>query len=129
MSDPKEIVQSLYAAFAQGDVPTVMGMMAPDMSWTEAEGFPYAGTYVGPNEILAGVFMRLATEWEGFAAVPAEFLADGNKVVVLGEYSGKYLATGKSFKSPFAHVYTLEDGKLVQYSQYCDTVLVQKALS
>ena len=129
MADPKETVRSFYAAFAVGDVPTVMGMMAPDMSWTEAEGFPYAGTYVGPEAILAGVFMRLATEWEGFAAVPAEFLADGERVVVLGTYSGKYLATGKSFKSPFAHVYTLQDGKLGHFFQYCDTVLVQKALS
>lgn len=129
MADNKEIVRSLYEAFAKGDVPTAMGLMAPDMSWTEAEGFPYAGTYVGPNDILAGVFMRLATEWEGFAAVPAEFIADGNKVVVLGEYSGKYVATGKSFTSPFVHVYTLEDGKLTCYFQHCDTVLVQKALS
>ena len=52
---PKETVQNLYAAFATGDVPTVLAILAPDMQWTEAAGFPYAGTYVGPQAVLSGV--------------------------------------------------------------------------
>jgi ketosteroid isomerase-like protein len=40
-------IASLYAAFARGDVATVLGAFAADISWTEAEGFPYAGTYIG----------------------------------------------------------------------------------
>ena len=129
MADNKETLRGLYEAFAKGDVPTVLGMMTSDISWTEAEGFPYAGTSIGPDAVLQNVFMKLATEWEGFSAIPAEYIADGDKVVALGEYSGTYLATGKSFKSPFAHVYSFRDGKLANFFQYTDTVLVQKALS
>ena len=47
----------------------MLGALAPDIRWTEAEGFPYGGTYVGPDAILQGVFMRLGTEWDGYAAV------------------------------------------------------------
>jgi ketosteroid isomerase-like protein len=57
------IIQGTYAAFAKGDVPGVLGVMDADISWTEAEGFPYGGTYHGPNAVLEGVFMRLGTEW------------------------------------------------------------------
>jgi uncharacterized protein len=122
------IIQGTYAAFAKGDVPGVLGVMDADISWTEAEGFPYGGTYHGPNAVLEGVFMRLGTEWDGFAAVPAEFIDGGDTVVVLGKYSGTYKATGKSFQADFAHVWKFRDGKVVRFAQYTDTLLVHRAL-
>ena len=36
-----DTVKALYAAFAQGDIPTVLAGMAPDIEWREAEGSPY----------------------------------------------------------------------------------------
>ena len=46
----------------------LLAALAPDATWTEAEGFPYAGTYVGAEAIISGVFRRLATEWTGYRA-------------------------------------------------------------
>ena len=74
--------------------------VAVDAQWTEAEGGPYGGVSVGPEAVLNNVFMKLGGEWDGYAAVPTEFIADGATVVVLGESSGTYKATGKSFKAP-----------------------------
>ena len=122
------VIQGAYAAFAKGDVPGVLGILSPDIAWTEAEGFPYGGTYNGPNAVLEGVFMRLGAEWDGFAAVPDEFIDGGDAVVVLGKYSGKYKATGKSFQANFAHVWKLQDGKAIRFTQYVDTLLVHRAL-
>ena len=121
-------VQGLYEAFSRGDVPTVIGFLDDDIAWTEAEGFPYGGTYHGPNSVLDNVFMRLATEWDAYAAVPAEFIDGGDTVVVLGTYSGTYKATGKGFRAGFAHVWRIKDGKAVRFIQYTDTLLVDKAL-
>jgi uncharacterized protein len=121
-------VRGVYDAFAKGDIPTVLGRLDPDIAWTEAEGFPYGGTYVGPQAVLEGVFMRLGTEWDGFAAVPDEFIDGGDTVVVLGKYSGTYKATGKSFQANFAHVWKVQDGKAVTFVQYVDTLIVQRAL-
>lgn len=123
-----QIIQGAYEAFAKGDVPGVLGILSPDIVWTEAEGFPYGGTYNGPNAVLEGVFMRLGTEWEGFAAVPGEFVDGGDTIVALGRYSGKSNATGKSFAADFAHVWKLEGGKAVRFVQYTDTLLVDRAL-
>ena len=121
-------VKAVYKAFATGDIPTVLGALSPDIAWTEAEGFPYGGTYHGPRAVLEGVFMRLGSEWEGFAAVPDEFIDGGDTVVVLGKYSGKYKATGKSFEANFAHVWKMQDGKAIRFTQYVDTLLVHRAL-
>src|SRR5271169_2025708 len=46
MATNKEIVENAYASFATGDVPAALGAMADDIQWTEADGFPLAGTYV-----------------------------------------------------------------------------------
>ena len=121
-------IKSVYEAFATGDIPAVLGALSPDIAWTEAEGFPYGGTYHGPRGVLEGVFMRLGSEWEGFAAVPDEFIDGGDAVVVLGKYSGKYKATGKSFQANFAHVWKMQDGKAAQFIQYVDTLLVHRAV-
>lgn len=123
-----DVVKAVYQAFAEADVPSVLGFLSPDIDWTEAEGFPLAGTYHGPNSVLTGVFMRLGTEFVGFAAVPEEFIDGGDSVVALGKYSGTYKATGKSFEANFAHVWKLQDGKAIRFIQYVDTLLVHRAL-
>lgn len=121
-------VQGVYDAFAKGDIPAVLGFLSSDVDWTEAEGFPYGGTYTGPDAVLEGVFMRLGAEWESFAAVPDEFIDGGDTVVVLGKYRGTYKATGKSFQANFAHVWKVREGKAVKFVQYVDTLIVHRAL-
>lgn len=121
-------VKSLYQAFAEADIPSVLGILSPEIDWTEAEGFPYGGTYHGPHAVLTGVFMRLGSEWDGFAAVPEEFIDGGDTIVALGKYTGKYKATGKSFQANFAHVWKVQDGKAIRFVQYVDTLLIHRAL-
>ncbi len=122
------VVRGAYDAFARGDVETVLEILDPGIRWTEAEGFPYAGTYEGPEAVLQGVFARLGSEWDGFQAVPEEFIDGGDTIVALGEYGGTYAETGRSFRAPFAHVWRLEDGKAVRFRQFTDTALVREAL-
>jgi ketosteroid isomerase-like protein len=128
MSSNLDAVRSVYQAFAAGNIPAVLAALSPDVHWTEAEGGPYGGVFVGPNAVLENVFMKLGGEWDGFAAVPTEFVTEGATVVALGEYSGSYKATGKSFKAPFAHVWKLKDGKAVSFHQYTDTAVHQRPL-
>lgn len=108
--------------------PQCLAFLDANIAWTEAEGFPYGGTYDGPNAVLEGVFMRLGSEWDGFAAVPIEFIDGVDTIVVLGQYRGIYKVTGKSFKANFAHVWKIREGKAVRFVQYVDTFLVQQAL-
>ena len=128
MTTSKETIESLYDALARGDVATVLGLLAPDVNWIEAEGFPYGGTYVGPQAVLQNVFARLGAEWSSFTAVPAQLVAEGETVVALGTYSGTYTATGKKMTVPFAHVWKLQRGKVVTFQQHTDTAVVQRAL-
>lgn len=119
-----DLVRAIYDAFAAGDVPGVVALMSPDMVWNEAENFPYAdgNPYCGPDAILGGVFARLASEWDGFAAVPEEFLDAGDAVVVLGRYRGTCKATSHALDAQMAHVWRIRDGKAAAFQQYTDTL-------
>ena len=56
-----------------------------------------------------------------FSATPHEFLDAGTDVVVLGRYRGVAKGTGKQLDVPFAHVWTLRDGKATCFRQFLDT--------
>lgn len=126
-----ELIRSLYAAFERGDIPAVLGMMSPDIEWNEAENFPYAdgNPYRGPDAILGGVFARLGGEWDGFAAVPEEFLDAGETVVVLGRYRGTFKGTGRSLDAQMAHIWRVRDGKAVHFQQLTDTLQAVRVMT
>jgi hypothetical protein len=128
LSDPTETIRDLYARFERGDVPGVLAALAPDVQWTEAEGFPHGGTYVGRDAVLSNVFLTLAAEWQVFTVTPREFVAGTDIVVALGEYRGTCRASGHSFQAPFAHVWRLRDGRVAAFCQHTDTALVQRAV-
>lgn len=128
MTSNKDIIRGTYEASAAEKGERLQAALAPDASWTEAAGFPYAGTYVGFDAIAANVFERLATEWIDYRAEAHTYLEDGDKVAAFGVYSGTYRATGKAMSATFAHLYTLVDGKIVRMEQYVDSAVVRHAM-
>ncbi len=128
MTTNTERVRSLYEAFSRGDVPSVMQAFAPDIHWSEAEGFPHGGEYHGPDAVMQNVVMPLGAEWDPFTITPQQFIAEGDTVVSLGQYAGTFKATGRAFTAPYAHVWTLRDGKVARFRQFTDTAVVRKAI-
>lgn len=124
-----DLIRATYQGTSEENGQNLLAALAPDASWTEADGFPYAGTYVGPNAIIAGVFRRLGTEWTGYRAEVHTFLEDGDRVAAFGVYSGTYNATGKSMRAAFAHLCEVKDGKIAAMTQYVDSAMVRQALT
>ncbi|KLN52711.1 nuclear transport factor 2 family protein [Variovorax paradoxus] len=123
-----DIIRATYEGTPEENAKHLRAALAPDTTWTEAAGFPYAGTYTGADEIFANVFKRLATEWVGYKAAVHTYLADGDRVAAFGVYSGAYAKTGKAMSATFAHLYRLRDGKIVTMEQYVDSATVRQAL-
>jgi hypothetical protein len=126
MTSNKELVEAAYASFAQGDVPAALGAMADDIHWVEADGFPLAGTYVGPQAVLEGVFMRLGEIGDDFAVIPEKIIGDGDTVVALGSYTWKHKSSGEPAVVKMVHVWTVEGGKAVAFQQHVDTLRVRE---
>lgn len=130
MTDPIPTVRAFYDALGRGDAPGALALLADDLRWTEAEGFPYfSGDWRSPQEVLEKLLIPLSRDWDGFSAAPQEFFSAGERVVALGVYGGVAKATGRRMRAPFAHAWTVRDGRIATFDMYTDTVLVQRALS
>ncbi|HEX5022084.1 MAG TPA: nuclear transport factor 2 family protein [Candidatus Binatia bacterium] len=118
-----EVIRGMYESFSRGDVSAVLGQMHQHIEWREAENFIYAdrSPYVGPQAVLEGVFMRLASEWADFTVTPEEWLDAGNHVVVLGTYTGRHKDSGTEVRAQFAHIWSVTHERVVRFQQYTDT--------
>ncbi|MEM7583335.1 MAG: nuclear transport factor 2 family protein [Acidobacteriota bacterium] len=122
------IIESLYAAFAGGDTDTILELIDEDVIWIESEGIPYGGTFIGRDAVFAGVFGRIAEEWDDFTAtVDDTFAARGNRVIVIQRDGGTFKATGKSMEAEAISIWTLDNGRVVRFRQVIDTQEVVSA--
>lgn len=123
-----EIIRAHYAASDAGDLAGMLTPLADSVRWTEAAGFPYAGTYVGPQAVAEHVFERIQAEWDDYTLTIDEVVDGGDTVVGIGTYSGTYRETGRFFAARVAHVWRLEAGRVTGFEQFTDTELVNRAI-
>ncbi|MEO6285393.1 MAG: nuclear transport factor 2 family protein [Dyadobacter sp.] len=124
-----EIVKSTYEGkTSEENGKNLAKYVAEDVSWTEAAGFPCAGTYAGLENVIQNVFKRLGSEWIGYKFTPEDYVAAEDKVVAYGTYTGTYKMTGKPFEARVAHVWKLKDGKIVRFEQFVDSQPVNNAM-
>jgi len=129
MNTNLDIIRAHYAASAAGDIDAMMADMSAQVRWTEMAGFPCAGTWVGPQAVIENVFAVLGKEWENYRFELQTLIDGGDHILGLGSYRGVYRATGKEVHARVAHVWKLQDGKIVEFEQFTDTLLVRQAMT
>ena len=123
-----EIIKSTYEGkTSEENGKNLAKYVAQNISWTEAKGFPYAGTYIGLGNITKNVFSRLGSEWIDYKFTPEDYIASDDKVVAYGTYTGTYKLTGKAFSARVSHVWKLKDEKIISFEQFVDSKTVDEA--
>ena len=126
-----DIVKNTYETFGRGDIQGVLALMDSEMEWCEAEGNPYMPSgepWVGPDEILNNLFMKLGAEWDPFIVQPQTYHDAGDTIIVEGRYRGTYKKTGKSMDIQVCHIWEVRDGKLTKFQQYINTSELQNVM-
>lgn len=117
-----DVVQGIYDAFRRGDMPAVLGAMAEDIEWHEAEGGPYGGVHRGPAAVVENVFGPVGEDVADFAATPEELIASGDTVVVVARYTGTGTAGGNTLDLQAVHIWDVGGAEVVRFRQFVDTV-------
>lgn len=129
MNKYEKLVQQTYALMGQGKIEEFKSHLSGQISWTETAGYAYAGTFVGPDEVIKNVHQRLGTEWDNFTAKDELYASNNNIVMVYGKYSGTYKLTGKYFTADFCHIYEFdENDKVKKFVQVVDSATVNNAM-
>ena len=124
-----DLVKEVYGHFATGNVPGVLALFDPAIEWRECEGVPFVngdGIFIGPEAVLANVFMHIPAYFDGFNIAVADIFGAGDKVAMMGYYQGVNKATGHAFKANATHIWTAKDGKLTHFFQALDTASINK---
>lgn len=123
-----EIITAHYAASDAGDLAGMLAPLTASTRWTEAEGFPCAGTYIGPEAVQEHVFLALGRLFDGYGLTVDEVLDAGDVQIGVGTYHGTHRVTGKPFRARVAHIWRLADGKVASFEQITDTLLVDRSM-
>jgi ketosteroid isomerase-like protein len=123
------VVRDAYAAFQRGDIPGLIGLLTEDVDWWapgSPEQLPQAGRLSG-RAAVGGFFERLSASEDITHFEPREFIAQGDKVVVTGNYKGRTKPAGRDYDLDWLHVFTVRDGRLAAFREYLDTAALADA--
>ena len=113
-----------------GDVEAFLNLFSDDVVWQspEMENVPLNGKFSG-RENLAGFVSGIDNYEEFLKFEPTEYIAQGDRVVVLGNYSARSKTTDKQYTTDFAHIITVKDGKVVNFYEFFDNAAAGRAHS
>ena len=122
--DNVKTITSAYEAFARGDIPAVIDLLADDVDWaSEAASteVPWWGPRHGKAEVLA-FFEALGTAMEVKEFTPLVIVGDGDDVLTVVRYQATSRANGKTASMDIHHHWRFRDGKIVRYRGSEDTL-------
>jgi ketosteroid isomerase-like protein len=124
-----QVVEQLYAAFGRGDMPTILGLLDEQVDWLfvgRAEDVPFAGQRHGHQGMIE-FFTIVGQTAEVHEFGPREIMAFDDKVLVLGHERVRVRATDRFFETDWAHLFTIQDGKITRLREYYDTAAIAAA--
>ena len=122
-----QIVTDFFAAMGRGDKQGLLALVANDMEWIiPGEDWPLAGTHRG-HAGLADVLQKASEKVETSYPEPPEFVAQGDRVLVVGFARGRIKATNRTFEDHWVFAITVRNGKLTNIREYIDTQALARA--
>ena len=122
-----QIVKDFLAAMGGANKQALLGLVAEDIEWIiPGEDWPLAGTHRG-RAGLAAVLQKASEEVETTYPAPPEFVAQGDRVLVVGVATGKIKATNKPFKDDWVFDITVRNRKVTKIREYIDTQALARA--
>ena len=124
-NNPVQVVKDFFAAMGRGDKRGLLALSAEDIEWIiPGEDWPLAGTFRG-HAGLADLLQK--SELLETSTKPLEFVAQGDRVLVIGFAKGKIIATNKTFEDDWVFAITVQKGKLTNIREYIATQALARA--
>jgi len=122
-----QIVKDFFAAMGGSDRQGLLALCAEDIEWIiPGEDWPLAGTHRG-HAGLADLLHKASKNMETSFPKPPEFVAQGDRVLVVGFARGKVKATNRTFEDHFVFAITVRNDKLTNIREYVDTQALARA--
>jgi len=122
-----QIVKDFLAALGRRDRQGLLALSADDIEWIiPGENWPLAGTHRGQAG-LENLIQRANETVETSYPEPPEFIAQVDRVLVVGSATGRIKATNKTFVDYWVFAITVRNGKVTNIREYIDTQALARA--
>jgi hypothetical protein len=122
-----QIAKNFLAALGRRDKQGLLALSAEDIEWIiPGEDWPLAGTHRG-HAGLENILQKANETVETSYPEPPEFIAHGDRVLVVGFATGRIKATNRTFEDHFVFAVTVRKGKLTNIREYIDTQALARA--
>jgi len=127
-SENVALMKEAYAAFDRGDIAGLLAMFTSDVEWNwpADREILHSGPRRGRHEV-AQFFETLAAVEDTVELQRHEFIAQGDRVAVLGTYRASARATGKQWETDFVQVWTIRNGKITRLDIQYNTAAAVEA--
>jgi ketosteroid isomerase-like protein len=106
-----QVVRDFFAAMGRSDKQGLLSLVAEDIEWIiPGKDWPLAGTHRGHAGLKD--LLQKSSELETSFPSPPEYVAQGDRVMVIGFAKGKVKATNKTFEDDWVFAITVRNGKL-----------------
>ena len=121
----KQLAINGYQMFMKGDIQGVLDLCADEIEWTSVDlpGIPFTGAFKGKAGVM-DFFQKLGAAIEFLDYQPQTFIADDDKVAVMGASTDRVRASGATFDDIWVHIFTMKNGKIVRFEQFHNTAAV-----
>jgi hypothetical protein len=117
----------LQKALGRRDKQGLLALSAEDIEWiVPGEDWPLAGTHRG-HAGLENLLQKANETVETSYPEPPEFIAQGDRVLVVGFATGRIKATNRTFEDHWVFDITVRNGKLTNIREYIDTQALAQA--
>jgi len=122
-----QIVKNFLAALGRRDKQGLLALSAEDIEWIiPGENWPLAGTHRG-HAGLENLLQKANETVETSFPESPEFIAQGDRVLVVGFARGRIKATNRTFEDDWVFAITVRNGKLTNIREYVDTQALARA--
>jgi ketosteroid isomerase-like protein len=122
-----QIVKDFFAAMGSYNEQDLLALATEDIEWIiPGEDWPLAGTHRG-HAGLADLLQKANETVETSYPEPPEFIAQGDRVLVVGFATGRIKATNRKFEDHWVFAITVRNGKLTNVREYIDTQALARA--
>jgi ketosteroid isomerase-like protein len=127
-SDNRTIVQHIFDELGSGNPAPLIESLADDFRFILLGTTKWSRSYEGKAAVLAELFAPLRARMNRPIRNRAvRLIAEGDLVAV--EVRGDNVTReGKAYDNAYCNVIRLEDGKLKEWTEYCDTALIDAVL-
>jgi uncharacterized protein len=125
----RRLLTSIFDSLATGDGRPLVDAMADDFRWRFAGEWSWARDWGRTKqEVRVNLLQPLMAQFAEYRCKADEIIAEADRVVVRAT-ADAITIRGDHYPQSYCYVFRVENGRLAEILEYCDTALVERVLT